>query len=113
MCSALVWAFLYSLAVSCLEIRSTNADEVLPIIIIRQRTVHKRSWEGCIDCSHNKRELYSVHTRYWEGCIGYNRNVHIRSWEGCIGYNRKKRELYINVPGKYVLTVVIIRENCT
>jgi hypothetical protein len=77
MCSALVWAFLYSLAVSCFEKRSTNADEVLAIIVIIERTVHKRFWEECI------------------------------------GYNRNKRKLYINFPGKYVLAVFIIRENCT
>jgi hypothetical protein len=77
MCSALVWAFLYFLAVSCFEKRSTNADEVLAIIVIIERTVHKRSWGVCIGCIHNKRELY------------------------------------INIPGEYVLSVVIIRENCT
>ena len=31
----------------------------------------------------------------------------------CIGYNHNKRELYINVPGKDVLAIIVIRENCT
>ena len=59
------------------------------------------------------RENCKVHKRSWEGCIGYNRNVHKRSWEGCLGYNRNKRELYINVPGKDVLAIIVIREICT
>jgi hypothetical protein len=46
-----------------------------------------------------------------------NCTVHKRYWNGCIGYIRNKREMYINVPGKYhsVLLVMqhVIREKCT
>ena len=78
-------------------------QDVLVIIVIRENcTVHKSSWEisQCPAChaACNKRELYTVHKRYWEGCIGYNRN---------------KRELYLNVSGKDVLAIIVIREICT
>ncbi len=40
-------------------------------------------------------------------------SVHKRPWGVRLGYNNKKRELYINVPGKLVLAIMVIREICT
>jgi hypothetical protein len=75
---------------------------VLAIIVIREnckvQNVPGKDHMVLLVMQHVIRENCTVHKRYWEGCIGYNRN---------------KRELYINVPGKYILAVVIIRENCT
>ena len=42
-----------------------------------------------------------------------NCTVHKRYWDGCIGYIRNKREMYINVTGKDVLALIVIREKCT
>ena len=72
----------------------------------------------CIDCSHNKRELYiNVPGGYVLYVVIIRENctsVHKRPWKVlCIGFNHNKRELYINIPEEYVLAYNIIRENCT